>query len=417
MEKSSNITTRPTSPISKTNQGNSVEFTTLNKLSINSANLEKSRNYVIKNNYWNERHERILEGLQKNTNKFYREYQKAHLVYKKKLRLYRIPIIILSSLGGFLSISNSGYIPPEYNKWVSLLVGFVNLVMTMVSLIENFKKIDVNVNKTYTAYLEFKKLHDEISLTLNTPREERDNNGYDMVLVFFNRYEAYLGDAPILAKVVHDYLDDNSPDNSTQTLMASGSEDLSETTKNIRSSNKRKTSYTDFEEDLTDYSSVLSHYEDLDDIEAPYYRADKIRKLFSQEPAEKIVSLSNKLAEENNENNENKKRVTNNINMVDDMENSKEKINQKSKKLSVSDRLQKVNKFQEQINKMNEEIRPDDKIIKFNNIENKLIKGPEILNIKISNELEKHKEKLDEDGRFIINLVSDEENIDNKSSE
>jgi hypothetical protein len=145
--------------------------------SINEDNYIKSRQHVIKNNYWNDHHEKILKSLQKNSNKLYREYQKAHLKYKSKLKLYRIPIIIMSSLSGFLSISNSGYIPIEYQPWISLLVGFVNLMVTLISLIENFKKIDVNVNKTYTSYTEFKKLHDEISIMLNTHTNEREGNG------------------------------------------------------------------------------------------------------------------------------------------------------------------------------------------------------------------------------------------------
>lgn len=184
----------------------------------NTDNLIKSKNYVIKNNYWNSNHEKILESLQKNSNRLFKEYQKAHIMYRKKLRCYRIPIIILSGIGGFLSISNSGYIPIELNKWVSLFVGFINLMLTIISLIENFKKIDINVSKTYTAYREIKKLHDEISLILNTPRNERYNNGYDTAVDMFNRYQSYVSDAPILKKILKDYLDNNSPDNNSETI-------------------------------------------------------------------------------------------------------------------------------------------------------------------------------------------------------
>jgi hypothetical protein len=201
---------------------NIIDMVQVNEVNID--NLLKSRNYVVKNNYWNDDHEKILESLQKNSNRLYKEYQKAHLEYRKKLRWYRIPIIILSGLGGFLSISNTGYIPLEYNKWVSLFVGFINLMLTIISLIENFKKIDVNVNKTYTAYSEIKKLHDDISLTLNTPRNERNTNGYDAAVDFFNRYQTYVSDAPILKKIFKDYLDNNSPDNNSETITCNDSD-------------------------------------------------------------------------------------------------------------------------------------------------------------------------------------------------
>ncbi len=228
------------------NRENIINNQEVDNLIPNSDNFNKSRTHVIKNNYWNDRHEKILKGLQVNSYKLYKEYQKAHLVYKKKLRLYRIPIIIMSSLSGFLSISNSGYVPASYNKWVSMFVGFVNLMVTVISLIENFKKIDVNMNKTYSTYLEFKKLHDEISLVLNTPQNERDDNGFDMATMFFSRYEMYVNDAPILSKALHDHLDDNSPDNTTQTVSPSAS--YSKSSDN-RSSIINEELYTEFEYD------------------------------------------------------------------------------------------------------------------------------------------------------------------------
>ncbi len=239
-----NIVNGSNSPVG---QVQNVEMT-----SPNTDNLIKSKTHVIKNNYWNERHENILKGLQMNSNKLYKEYQKAHLVYKKKLRLYRIPIIIMSSLSGFLSISNSGYIPATYNKWVSMFVGFVNLMVTVISLIENFKKIDVNMNKTYSAYQDFKKLHDEISMILNTPQNEREDNGYDMANAFFSRYEMYLNDAPILGKALHDYLDLNSPDNTTQSINPSDSYSKSPDNTSISTSISNEELYTEAEIDVAD---------------------------------------------------------------------------------------------------------------------------------------------------------------------
>ncbi len=77
------------------NRENIINNQEVDNLIPNSDNFNKSRTHVIKNNYWNDRHEKILKGLQVNSYKLYKEYHKAHLVYKKKLRLYRIPIIIM----------------------------------------------------------------------------------------------------------------------------------------------------------------------------------------------------------------------------------------------------------------------------------------------------------------------------------
>jgi hypothetical protein len=93
------------------------------------------------NTNWLKSDDESLYIIFKYSNIMYKQYHKNYIKSKQRLQKYRIPIIILSSISGFLSISNSGYIPDEYNKYVSLFVGFCNLMVSLVSLIESFKKI------------------------------------------------------------------------------------------------------------------------------------------------------------------------------------------------------------------------------------------------------------------------------------
>lgn len=173
---------------------------------LNIDNSIQSKNQVVKNNYWNEDHEEILLSLLKSSFRLSEEYQKTHFRYKKRLQWYRIPIIIISAIGGFLSLSNSGYVPLNYNKWISLFVGFSNLCVTIISLIENFKKIDTYVNGSYSSHINFQKLHDEIAIIKRIPPNEREENGYVTIQRLFNQYETYLIDAPVLEKIIKDDL-------------------------------------------------------------------------------------------------------------------------------------------------------------------------------------------------------------------
>lgn len=195
----------------------------INKINID--NLFRSRGQIIKNNYWNDNHQKILFILQRVSQKLQKEYQRAFIRYSKKLKIYRIPTIIISAIGGFLSVSNSGYIPIKLNKWVSLVVGFTSFLVTLISLIENYKKIDINVNKSSAAYLNFKKLHDEISVVIDLPTNEREYNGHDTIYKFFVRYQTYLTDAPVLNKIIHDTFggEDSSFISSNNISMASSS--------------------------------------------------------------------------------------------------------------------------------------------------------------------------------------------------
>ena len=154
---------------------------------------------------WRPEHEKLLALLHFYAGELYGLYHNAYFQYLRELQNYRIPIIVLSSIAGFLSISNSGYVPPEFNKWVSLFVGSVNLAVTVVSLIENFKKIEVQTNKAYAGFINLRRLHDETSLLLQLPVEEREEEGKLKVKEFFERFESYIIDAPVLSEPAVDY--------------------------------------------------------------------------------------------------------------------------------------------------------------------------------------------------------------------
>ena len=150
------------------------------------------------NNNWVKSDDESLYIIFKYSNLMYKQYHSNYIKSKRRLQKYRIPIIVLSSIAGFLSISNSGYIPSEYNKYVSLFVGFCNLMVSLVSLIESFKKIDLTMNKSLEAYLSFKKINDNISLILRTPIQTRKETGHDCIEKYFNLFESTLLNAPIL---------------------------------------------------------------------------------------------------------------------------------------------------------------------------------------------------------------------------
>ncbi len=171
---------------------------------INFNKYFESKKQVVKNNYWNEEHEQILESLQKSCFRLSKEYKQKYFKLRDKLQWYRIPIIIISSIGGFLSLTNTGYIPLLYNKWISLFVGFTNLTVTIISLIESFKKIDSRMNGSYATHVNFQKLHDEIAVMKRIPPNERDTNGNEAITALFTKYNTYFSDAPILRKLIND---------------------------------------------------------------------------------------------------------------------------------------------------------------------------------------------------------------------
>lgn len=163
---------------------------------------------------WNDGHEEQLILIQKYSKQLFIEYHNAYIRYKKKLEQYRIPIIIISAFIGFLSISNAGYIPIKYSPYVSLIVGIFNLIITIVTLIEQFKKINETMNKSLNSYINFKKINDEISFILRTSVSERENNGNSSVKDYFQKFQLYYSESPVLNNLVDDVFNfsKNKPD-------------------------------------------------------------------------------------------------------------------------------------------------------------------------------------------------------------
>ena len=153
---------------------------------------------TIKNNYWVQNHENALLIIHKYSKLLTERYHNEYHVYKKRLYHYRVPTIIISAIAGLASISNSGYVPKNYFKFVSLFVGMLNMIVGVINVIENFRKIDVTVNKSYSSYVGFKNISNELSVILRLPVNERDGNGYTIVNAFYSKFQQLLSDSPIL---------------------------------------------------------------------------------------------------------------------------------------------------------------------------------------------------------------------------
>lgn len=147
---------------------------------------------------WSQEHEDTLIVLHKYSNMLAQKYHDSYVEYKKTLYRYRIPIIIISTLTGFISIANAGYFPIVWAKYVSLAVGLSNLVVSIISTIENLKKINENMNLSFAAHDRFSILANTISITLRIPRPQRDSDGSTYVKTIFTEFQQTLSKSPIL---------------------------------------------------------------------------------------------------------------------------------------------------------------------------------------------------------------------------
>lgn len=172
--------------------------------------MDSETKQSVKNLMWDKKHENILIILQKCSYDLYKNYHKNYVKYKQRLEKYRIPIIIVSSISGFLSILNVGYVPAHTTKWISLIIGFFNLLITIISLIEHYKKIDDYMQNSLHSYHEFKKISDDISLILRKPPNERIDDGFYSIKKYYEMFQTAVSNSPVTEKLLPDLFSYNN---------------------------------------------------------------------------------------------------------------------------------------------------------------------------------------------------------------
>ena len=69
------------------------------------------------------------------------------------------------------------------------------------------------MNKSLNSYINFKKINDEISFILRTVIIERDGNGNSIVKDYFQKFQLYYSESPILNNLTEDLFNFNKNDN------------------------------------------------------------------------------------------------------------------------------------------------------------------------------------------------------------
>jgi hypothetical protein len=161
---------------------------------------------VIKNKHWTSAHEDALLILHKYTHQFTQHYHKHYLMYKRILYNYRIPVIVMSSVSSLLALSNVGYIPVEYTKYVSLSTGILNAIVVIINVIEHTKKIEQTATNSLLAYIGFRNISNELAILLRIPAAERENNGYEVIKRYYNKFQQLLSRSPVLKRDPKDIL-------------------------------------------------------------------------------------------------------------------------------------------------------------------------------------------------------------------
>lgn len=134
-------------------------------------------------NFWYSDVESILEKIRKNSVILSHHHKKYYIYLKERLKYFRIPIIVLSSINTVLSISLD-----KYTQYSSIIICGINLIVTIISSIELFLNIQKQIENNLVLQSGFYSLSINIFKTLQLNRTNRTVKGLDFLNECFDEY-------------------------------------------------------------------------------------------------------------------------------------------------------------------------------------------------------------------------------------
>ena len=147
--------------------------------------------------------ERLLDKIRQNCVIMSDYHKKRYLYLKERLKLFKIPIIILSSLNSVFSVGSQPYLEQGH---ISALVSGISLIVGILGSIELFMKVSENMEVELLAQREFYILSISIHKILQLDKENRN---VDMKLFLeetFSQYQKLIENSNVVEKKIKDKL-------------------------------------------------------------------------------------------------------------------------------------------------------------------------------------------------------------------
>lgn len=127
--------------------------------------------------------------------------EKSFRKYRRINYFYAIPVIILSTLSGAISVGMSGYVPEDYVKMAQLGVGGINIINGIFSTLQSFFRYAQLSEGHWNAYVGWSRLHRNIENELTLERKNRKNPS-DFVKICRAEYDRLMETNPLLPEDV-----------------------------------------------------------------------------------------------------------------------------------------------------------------------------------------------------------------------
>ena len=127
----------------------------------------------VESNEWTDDIEQILKNILSNCVLMSDHHKEAHLQYSKRLKWYKLPIIIFSGVNSILSIGGSSFFSQSATSFTNC---FISLIISIIGSIELFLQVNKRSDQELTSYYSFYNLSVKISTLLKLDRNHREEH-------------------------------------------------------------------------------------------------------------------------------------------------------------------------------------------------------------------------------------------------
>jgi hypothetical protein len=147
--------------------------------------------------------ESILENIRVNCSILTEYHRKDFLKLNKSIKYYRIPVLLLSSIGSIWSIAGTTFLQQHTVSLINCLLGLISAFITSIEL---FEKINEKMKLAEELSHKYYTLSADIFKTLSLKIENRDIKGKQYLMEIFTDYLKLCEKSNILDKKINDQL-------------------------------------------------------------------------------------------------------------------------------------------------------------------------------------------------------------------
>lgn len=146
---------------------------------------------------WNESEVKLLKKWGELSASYRVLHDRAHRIFKFKNQCFTIPVIVLSTILGTASFSQSTF-PPAYQPYIPMGIGSLNIIAGIITTIAQFTRVSELSEANRVASIAYGKFSRNIATELSLPPEFRTYNGIDFVQICRSEFDRLLEQSPII---------------------------------------------------------------------------------------------------------------------------------------------------------------------------------------------------------------------------